>query len=97
MILTRGSSVVVVKRMSAVGGMVVVRTGASEVIVGCRFREELTVTRVTVMEGSVGKILVLMFSENWEESQSPAGWSLVEELEANTETTRGTSMEMLDT
>jgi hypothetical protein len=43
-------------------GVVVVRTEVSDVVVGSKLREELTVTRVTVMRGSVGKILVLMFS-----------------------------------
>jgi hypothetical protein len=49
------------------------------------------------MRGSVGKILVLIFSGIREEFQSTAAWSGVEELEDNTDTTRGTSMEMLDT
>ncbi len=62
--MTTGSRVVIVKIMSTVGGIVVVRTGVSDVVVGCRLREELTVTRVTVMRGSVGRILVLMFSGN---------------------------------
>jgi hypothetical protein len=89
--------VVVVKMTSTVGGMVVVRTGVSDVIVGRELREELTVTRVTVMEGSMDKILVLLISGNWLEFQSPAAGSAVEELEDNTDTTRGTSTEMLDT
>ncbi len=55
---------VVVKMTSTVGGMVVVRTGVSDVIVGRKLREELTVTRVTVMEGSTDKILVLLISGN---------------------------------
>jgi hypothetical protein len=50
--------------MSTVGGNVVVRTGVSDVIVGRELREELTVTRVTVMGGSMDKILVLIFSGN---------------------------------
>jgi hypothetical protein len=94
-VLTREPRGVGVKIMSTVGGVAVVRTGAR--IVGCRFREELTVTRVTVMIGSVDKILVLIFSGVREEFQSTAAWSVVEELEDNTDTTRGTSMEMLDT
>jgi hypothetical protein len=49
-----------VKTMSTGEGVVVVRTGVR--VVGCRSREELTVTRVTVMVGSVGKILVLVLS-----------------------------------
>jgi hypothetical protein len=56
--------VVVVKMMSTVGGIVVVRTGVSDVIVGRELREELTVTRVTVMRGSLDKILVLLISGN---------------------------------
>ncbi len=59
-VLTREPKVVDVKIMSTRGGVTVVRTGVRGV--GCRFREELTVTRVTVMVGSVGKILVLIFS-----------------------------------
>ncbi len=55
---------VVVKMMSTVGGIVVVRTGAGDMIVGRELREELTVTRVTVMGGLVDKILVLIFSGN---------------------------------
>jgi hypothetical protein len=62
--LTGGSRVVVVKMMSTVGGNVVVRTGVSDVIVGRELGEELTVTRVTVMGGSMDKILVLIFSGN---------------------------------
>ncbi len=61
-VLTREPIVVDVKRMSTGEGVAVVRTGVR--VVGCRFREEWTVTRVTVMEGSVGKILVLVFSGN---------------------------------
>ncbi len=94
-VLTREPKVVDVKKMSSGGEVVVVRTGVR--VVGCRFREELTVTRVTVMVGSVGKILVLVFSGSREEFQNTAAWSVVEELTDNTETTRGTSMEMLDT
>jgi hypothetical protein len=59
-VLTREPRVVDVKIMSTGGEAVVVRTGVR--VVGCRFREVLTVTRVTVMVGSVGKILVLIFS-----------------------------------
>jgi hypothetical protein len=94
-VLTREPRVVDVKKMSRGGEVVVVRTGVR--VVGCRFREELTVTRVTVMVGSVGKILALIFSGIKEEFQMLAAWSVVEELTDNTETTRGTSMEMLDT
>jgi hypothetical protein len=94
-VLTREPRVVDVKKMSRGGEVVVVRTGVR--VVGCRFREELTVTRVTVMVGSVGKILVLIFSGIREEFQNTAAWSVVEELTDNTKTTRGTSMEMLDT
>jgi hypothetical protein len=60
--LTGEPIVVDVKIMSTMGGVAVVRAGVR--VVGCRFREELTVTRVTVMVGSVGKILVLIFSGN---------------------------------
>jgi hypothetical protein len=56
--------VVVVKRLSIVGGIVVVRTGVSDVIVGRGLREELTVTRVTVMGGSMDRILALLISGN---------------------------------
>jgi hypothetical protein len=94
-VLTKEPRVVDVKKMSRGGEVVVVRTGVR--VVGCRSREELTVTRVTVMVGSVGKILALIFSGIREEFQMPAAWSVVEELTDNTETTRGTSMEMLDT
>ena len=59
-VLTREPRVVEVKKLSKGGEVVVIRTGVRGV--GCRFREELTVTRVTVMVGSVGKILVLVFS-----------------------------------
>jgi hypothetical protein len=53
--------VVVVKKTSRGGEVVVFRTGVR--VVGCRSREELTVTRVTVMVvGSGDKILVLIFS-----------------------------------
>ncbi len=94
-VLTKEPRVVDVKKMSRGGGAVVVRTGVR--VVGCRSREGLAVTRVTVMVGSVGKILALIFSGIREEFQMPAAWSVVEELTDNTETTRGTSMEMLDT
>ncbi len=94
-VLTREPTVVDVKRMSTGGRVAVVRIGVR--VVGCRSREELTVTRVTVMVGSVDKILVLIFSGIREEFQIAAAWSGVEELTDNTETTRGTSMEMLDT
>jgi hypothetical protein len=56
--------VVVVKMRSTVGVIVVVRTGVSDVIVGRGLRDELTVTRVTVMRGSLDKILVLLISGN---------------------------------
>ena len=94
-VLTREPRVVDVKKMSRTGEVVVVRTGVR--VVGCRSREELTVTRVTVMGGIVDKILVLIFSGISEEFQMLAAWSVVEELTDNTETTRGTSTEMLDT
>jgi hypothetical protein len=95
-ILTKEPSVVDVKKMSRGGEVVVFRTGVR--VVGCRSREELTVTRVTVMVvGSEDKILVLIFSGISEEFQMLAAWSVVEELTDNTETTRGTSTEMLDT
>ncbi len=96
-VLTREPRVVDVKKMSRGGGTVVVfRTGVR--VVGCRSREELTVTRVTVMVvGSVGTILSLIFSGIREEFQRLTAWSGVEELADNTETTRGTSTEMLDT
>ncbi len=58
--LTREPTVVGVKITSIVGGVTVVRTGVR--VVGCRFREELIVTRVTVMVGSGDKILPLIFS-----------------------------------
>ncbi len=61
-VLTREPGVVDVKKMSRTGEVVVVRTGVR--VVGCSSREELTVTRVTVMGGLVGKILVLVFSGN---------------------------------
>jgi hypothetical protein len=76
--------------------MVVVRAGASDLIVGGKLREELTVTRVTVMEGLTDKILVLLISGNTVEFQIPEAWSSVDELEDNTDNTRGTSTEMLD-
>jgi hypothetical protein len=95
-VLTREPRVVEAKKLSKGGEVVVVRTGVR--VVGCRFREELTVTRVTVkVVDSEGKILVLIFSGISEEFQMLAAWSVVEELTDNTETTRGTSMEMLDT
>ncbi len=62
--MAEGSRVVVVKMMSTVGGIVVVRTEVSDVVVDSGLREELAVTRVTVMRGLVGKILVLIFSGN---------------------------------
>jgi hypothetical protein len=94
-VLTKEPKVVDVKKMSRGGGVVVFRTGVR--VVGSRSREELTVTRVTVMVvGSEGKILVRIFSGISEEFQMLAAWSVVEELTDNTETTRGTSMEMLD-
>jgi hypothetical protein len=49
------------------------------------------------MVGSVGKILALIFSGIREEFQITAAWSVVDELTDNTETTMGTSMEMLGT
>ena len=94
-VLTREPRVVDVKKMSRGGGVAVVRTGVR--VVGGRFREELTVTRVTVMVGSVGKILALIFSGIREEFQITAAWSVADELTDNTETTMGTSMEMLGT
>ncbi len=96
-VLTKEPRVVDVKKMSRGGGTVVVfRTEVS--VVGCRSREELTVTRVTVMVvGSVDTILSLIFSGIREEFPMLAAWSAVEELTDNTETTRGTSTEMLDT
>jgi hypothetical protein len=87
--------VVVVKKTSRGGEVVVFRTGVS--VVGCRSREELTVTRVTVMVvGSEDKILVLIFSGISEEFQRLAVWSGLVELTDKTETTRGTSTEMLE-
>ena len=95
-VLAKEPRVVDVKKMSRGGEVVVFRTGVRAV--GCRSREELTVTRVTVMVvGSEDKILVLIFSGISEEFQMLTAWSVVEELTDNTETTRGTSMEMLDT
>ncbi len=95
-VLTKEPRVVDVKTMSRGREVVVFRTGVR--VVGCRSREELIVTRVTVMVvGSEDKILVLIFSGISEEFQMLAVWSVVEELTDNTETTRGTSMEMLDT
>ena len=94
--LTREPRVVDVKKMSRGGEVVVARTGFR--VVGCRSREELTVTRVTVMVvGSEGKVLVLIFSGISEEFQRLAVWFMVVELTDKTETTRGTSTEMLDT
>ncbi len=55
---------VVVKRMSTVGGIVVVRTEVSDVVVGSGLREELTVTRVTAMRSSSDKVLVPIFAGN---------------------------------
>ncbi len=86
-----------VRMTSTMGGMGVVRIGVREVIVGEKLREELTVTRVTVMEVSTGKILVLLISGNRVEFQIPEAWSSVDELGDNTDNTRGTSTEMLDT
>ena len=95
-VLTREPRAVDVKKMSRGGGVAVVRTGVR--VVGCRFREELTVTRVTVMlVVSKGKMLVLIFSGFSEEFQKLAAWSGLVELTDKTETTRGTSTEMLDT
>ncbi len=95
-VLTKEPRVVEVKKMSRGGEVVAFRTGVRGV--GCRSREELTVIRVTVMVvGSEDKILVLIFSGISEEFQMPAAWSVMEELTDNTETTRGTSTEMLDT
>ncbi len=95
-ILTKEPRVVVVKKTPRGEEVVVFRTGVR--VVGCRSREELTVTRVTVMVvGSEDKILVLIFSGISEEFQMLAAWVAVEELTDNTETTRGTSTEMLDT
>ena len=95
-ILTKEPSVVDVKKTSRGGEVVVFRTGVR--VVGCRSREELTVTRVTVMVvGSENRVLVLIFSGISEEFQMLTAWSVVEELTDNTETTRGTSMETLDT
>jgi hypothetical protein len=59
-VLTKEPIVVDVKIMSTGGGVAIVRTGVR--VVGCRFREELIVTRVTVRVGSVDKILALIFS-----------------------------------
>ncbi len=95
-ILTTEPRAVVVKKTSRGGEVVVFRTGVS--VVGCRSMEELTVTRVTVMGvGSKGKVLVLIFSGISEEFQRLAAWSGLVELTDKTETTSGTSMEMLDT
>jgi hypothetical protein len=96
-VLTKEPRVVDVKNMSRGGGMVVV-VRTEVMVAGCRSREELTVTRVTVMVvGSEGKILVLIFSGISKEFQMLEAWSAVVELADNTETTRGTSIEMLDT
>ncbi len=89
--------VVSVRMTSTMGGMGVVKTGVSEVVVGKELMEELTVTRVMVMLVSKGKILVLLISGTRVESQFPEAWSSVDELGANTDSTRGTSTEMLDT
>ncbi len=95
-ILTTEPRVVAVKKMSRGGEVVVFRIGVR--VVGCRSRKELTVTRVTVMVvGSEDKMLVLIFSGISEEFQKLAAWSGLVELTDKTETTRGTSTEMLDT
>jgi hypothetical protein len=96
-ILTGVLRVVSVRMTSTMGGIGVVKTVVSEVVVGKELMEELTMTRVMVMEVSRGKILVLLISGNRVESQSPEAWSSVDELVANTDSTRGTSTEMLDT
>ncbi len=89
--------VVSVRMTSTMGGIGVVRTGVSEVVVGKELMEELTVTRVMVMVVSRGEILVLLISGIRVESKLPVAWSSMEELGANTDSTRGTSTEMLDT
>jgi hypothetical protein len=95
-VLTRELRVVEVKRMSR--GEEVVVSWTVVRVVGCKSREELTVTRVTVMlVVSKGKMLVLIFSGISEEFQRLAVWSGLVELTDKTETTRGTSTEMLDT
>jgi hypothetical protein len=95
-VLTRELRVVEVKRMSRGEEVVVFWTVVR--VVGCKSREELTVTRVTVMlVVSKGKMLVLIFSGFSEEFQKLAAWSGLVELTDKTETTRGTSTEMLDT
>ena len=95
-LLTRGLRVVEVKRTSRGEKVVVFWTVVR--VVGCKSREELTVTRVTVMVVvSKGKVLVLIFSGISEEFQRLAAWSGLVELADKTETTRGTSTEMLDT
>jgi hypothetical protein len=95
-LLTRGLRVVEVKRTSRGEKVVVFWTVVR--VVGCKSREELTVTRVTVMVVvSKGKVLVLIFSGISEEFQRLAVWFMVVELTDKTETTRGTSTEMLDT
>ncbi len=95
-ILTTEPKVVEVKRMSRGEEVVVFWTVVR--VVGCKSREELTVTRVTVMVvGSKGKVLVLIFSGISEEFQRLAVGFTVVELTDKTETTRGTSTEMLDT
>ena len=95
-VLTRELRVVEVKRMSRGEEVVVFWTVVR--VVGCKSREELTVTRVTVMSVvSKGKMLVLIFSGFSEEFQKLAAWSGLVELADKTETTRGTSTEMLDT
>ncbi len=73
--------VVSVRMTSTMGGMGVVKTGVSEVVVGKELMEELTVARVMVMVVSKGKILVLLISGTRVESQSPEAWSSVDELE----------------
>ncbi len=94
--MTTEPRVVAVKKTSRGGEVVVFRTGVR--LVGCKSREELTVTRVTVMlVVSKGKVLVLIFSGISEEFQRLAVWFMVVELTDKTETTRGTSTEMFDT
>jgi hypothetical protein len=95
-VLTKEPKVVEVKRMSRGEDVVVFGTGVG--VAGCKSREGVTVTRVTVMVvGSKGKVLVLIFSGISEEFQRLAAWSGLVELTDKTETTRGTSIEMLDT
>jgi hypothetical protein len=59
-VLTKEPRVVEVKRTSRGEEVVVFRTVVR--VVGCKSREELTVTRVTVMGGLVDMVLVLIFS-----------------------------------